>query len=105
MCKNWKEQEMFESESVQLGIMPIRSVISKTPMMRTSEWNSTSVVNTQKKGLKPVISRNKVDERLKAFLKHKLFSSPINNYGCVLNKKKDHDSDQSQMLAPGLQNF
>ena len=29
-----KEQEMFEFECVELGIIPVGSVISDTPMMR-----------------------------------------------------------------------
>ena len=32
-----KEQEMFKSESVELGIIPVESVISDIPMIRTSE--------------------------------------------------------------------
>ena len=45
-----KKREIFETESVELGIIPIGSEISDCPMMRTSES----------------ISRNKVGERLKA---------------------------------------
>ena len=97
-----KEQEMFESESVELGIIPIGSVISDIPMMQTSESISTSTVATPKKALKTVISKNKVGDRLKALLKNNTSSSPDNTYGCISNKKKDYDSDYSQMTAPGL---
>ena len=54
-----KEQEMFESESVELGIIPIGSVISDIPLMRTSESIATSIVTTTKKALRPVISKIK----------------------------------------------
>ena len=58
-----KEQEMFESESVELGIIPGGSVISDTPIMRASESISTLINKTQNKALQPVISKNKVGER------------------------------------------
>ena len=65
-----KEQELFESESIELGIIAIGSVISEIPMMQTSESISTSIVAIRKKALKPVISKNKVGERLKALLNY-----------------------------------
>ena len=54
---------MFESECVELGNIPVGSVISDTPMMRASERISTFINKTQKKALQPVISKNKVGER------------------------------------------
>ena len=54
-----KEQAMFKSESVELGIIPIGSVISDIPMMRTAESISTLIVACTKKALRPVISKNK----------------------------------------------
>ena len=99
-----KEQEMFESESIELGIISIGSVISDIPMMQTSENISTSIVASTKKALRPVISKNKVGDRLKALLQNNKSSSfPNKTHGCILNKKKDYDSDYSQMKAPGLE--
>ena len=46
---------MFESESVEWGIIPIGSVISEIPMMRTSESILTSIAATTKKALRPDI--------------------------------------------------
>ena len=42
------EQEMFKSESIELGIVPIGSVISDIgiPMMQASESISTAIVPT-----------------------------------------------------------
>ena len=57
---------MFKSESVELGIIPIESVISDIPMMRAFESISTSTAGTSEKAWKPFISRNKVGERIKA---------------------------------------
>ena len=79
---------MFESESVELGIIPIGSVISDIPMMQTSESISTSIVATTKKALKPVISKNKVDDKVKALLWTNTFSSPNKTHGWILNKRK-----------------
>ena len=90
-----KAQEMFESESVELGIIPIGSVISETPMMRASETISTSIVAVPKKALKSVISENKVGERLKPLLNSNKISSPNYKYDCISNKKDDYDSDFS----------
>ena len=44
-----KEQELFESESVKLGIIPIEIVISEIPMMQASGSISTSTTGTSKK--------------------------------------------------------
>ena len=56
-----KEQEMFKSESVELGIIPIGSVISEIPMMRTSESISSLFVATPKKALKPSFQKWVID--------------------------------------------
>ena len=71
---------------------PKGSVISELPMMRHSESISTLIVATQKE----------VGERLKAFLKNNRPFYPTDNYGCVLNKKKDQGSEHSHTSAPGL---
>ena len=98
----FNRQELFESESVELGIIPIGSVISEIPVMQTSESISTSIVATPKTALKPVISKNKVGERLKALLKNNKSSSPNNTFDCISNKENDYDSDYDQLSAPGL---
>ena len=67
-------------------------------MMQYSESISTSVA-TQTQALKPVISRNKVGERLKALLKNNISFSPSNNHGYISNKNSDYESDPSQMSA------
>ena len=101
--QNWKEkkQELFESESVELGIILIGSAISEIAIMRTSESISTSIVAIPKIALKPVISKNKGGKRFNALLQNNK-SSPNNKYGCIQNKKEDYDSYYSQMSAPRL---
>ena len=79
---------MFKSESVELGITPIGSI-------------STSIVTTTKKALKTIISIQKVSDRVKAFIQTNISASLRKTHGCILNKKKDYDSDYSQLTAPG----
>ena len=40
-----KEQDLFKTESVELGFIPIESMISKVPMIRVSESISTPIPN------------------------------------------------------------
>ena len=82
------EEEMFKSESVELGITQIGSI-------------STSIVTTTKKALKTIISIQKVSDRVKAFIQTNISASLRKTHGCILNKKKDYDSDDSQLTAPG----
>ena len=58
---------MFESESVELGIIPIGSVISEIPMLQTSESISTSIVATPKKALKSAISKKQSEWKITSF--------------------------------------
>ena len=53
------------TESVELGVIPIGSVISEIPIIQTSKTISTLIVATPMKALKHFISKNKVDGRLK----------------------------------------
>ena len=45
---NSAEKKRTKSESVELGIIPIESVILEIPMMRASKSISTSAVGTTK---------------------------------------------------------
>ena len=53
------------TESVELGVIPIQSVISEIPIMQTSKTIPTLIVATPMKALKHFISKNKVGGRLK----------------------------------------
>ena len=54
-----------KTESLELGVIPIGSVISEIPFMQTSKTISTLIVATPMKALKHFISKDKVDGRLK----------------------------------------
>ena len=56
-----------------------------------------------KESFKPVISRNKVGERVKALLQTNISYSLNNSHGCISNKKKDYYFDNSQTKFPGKQ--
>ena len=91
-----------------MAIKPVGSGSSEIPIIRASESILTAIVLIIKKTLKPIFSRNKLCEGLKALLKiNKPFTRApiINKYGCVLNKIEGYDSERGQTLAPGYLKF